>query len=748
MFNHPAPRLIKLTDTPEKQLVHSAALPENIPGAIYTCDLQGNITSYNAAAVALWGREPKKGQDKWCGSLRLYGRNGNALPHEASPMAQVIGLGIEVNEGEVIIVERPNRTRTTVRTFPVANFDSEGKLCGGVNSLFPVSILNTEAEEKQALLAAIVNTSDDAIISKDLQGFITSWNSAAERMFGYKPTEVLGKHVSILIPEARAHEEAFIIQNISRGEKIDHIETTRLTKDGREIPISLSVSPIIDFSGKIIGASKIVRDITDKKIAAEKQSILSAIIESSDSAIISKDMNGIITSWNPAAERIFKFSSGEILGKHISILIPPDRIQEEEAILKSISQGQKVDHLETFRLAKDGSQVALSLTVSPIVDSEGKVIGASKIARDITDLKIAEEKQAVLAAIVKTSDDAIISKTLEGIITSWNRAAETMFGYTPEEIIGKHISVLIPTERLEEEKIIITNIAKGQKVDHFETVRLAKDGSEVPLSITVSPLIDSSGKVIGASKIARNISAQQKAQEINNALFQKVKALNEKKDEFIGIASHELKTPLTSISGYLQLLARGNHDSTTKQFIGKTIQQVNKLTTLVSDMLDVSKIEAGKLQFSKKEFDIKLMVENAMEIIGHTHNDHEISLNTNLQSIPIHGDEQRIEQVMINLLSNAIKYSPARAKIEISIEASTKEILVGVKDKGYGIAPDLLKKVFSRFYRVDENPNISGLGIGLYISSQVIERHNGKIWVESELKKGSTFWFTLPRMSH
>ena len=194
------------------------------------------------------------------------------------------------------------------------------------------------------------------------------------------------------------------------------------------------------------------------------------------------------------------------MGKHISLLIPPSRLAEEDIIINSIAQGNKVDHFETIRIAKDGREIPVSLSVSPIRDSTGQIIGASKIARDISDKKQAHENQAMLAAIVDTSDDTIISKNLKGIISSWNRAAERMFGYTKEEVLGKHISLLIPPSRLAEEDIIINSIAQGNKVDHFETIRIAKDGREIPISLSVSPVKDVIGRIVGASKIARDIS--------------------------------------------------------------------------------------------------------------------------------------------------------------------------------------------------------------------------------------------------
>jgi signal transduction histidine kinase len=240
--------------------------------------------------------------------------------------------------------------------------------------------------------------------------------------------------------------------------------------------------------------------------------------------------------------------------------------------------------------------------------------------------------------------------------------------------------------------------------------------------------------------------AGQAAIGIDNAiLYEEVKTLNEKKDEFIGLASHELKTPLTSISGYLQIISRLNANDNTQKFVDKTIQQVKKLTALVSDLLDVSKIEAGKLQLDKEKFDIRAAVNNVIELIHFSNINYQISLDTDIESLIMNGDADRIEQVLINLLNNAIKYSPGRNKVELSLSSTDSEVKIGVKDYGIGIANDKLTKIFTRFYRVEgTNHTISGLGIGLYLSDEIITRHHGKLWVESELGKGSTFWLTLP----
>ena len=489
-------------------------------------------------------------------------------------------------------------------------------------------------------------------------------------------------------------------------------------------------------------------EIPQYDIAAvdEQHAMLAAIIASTDDTIISKTTQGIITSWNPAAVRMFGYTAEEAIGRHISLIIPDDRLEEESFIIGQIIKGKKVDHFETIRRHKNGELVPISLTVSPIKNRKGEIVGASKIARDISERREAAKREGVLAAIVDTSDDTIVSKTLDGIITSWNKAAVKMFGYTESEAIGKHISLIIPADRLDEEAYIIGEVTKGNKVAHFQTFRRAKDGRLIPISLSVSPVIDGKGKVIGASKIARDISTEQAAQQETAQLYQQLKELNARKDEFIGLASHELKTPLASINGYLQILSKRITDDRDKAFLLKTQQQLNKLSNLVNDLLDVSKIEAGKLHFANEEFDIIGVLQDVIELIAHANNnEYIITLHSPVPTCKISGDASRIEQVVINLLTNAIRYSPDSRQIDIYLIPENENIKVGVRDYGIGIAPEKLNHIFSRYYRVnDKNSNASGLGIGLYLCYEIITRHQGYIWADSELNVGSTFWFTIP----
>lgn len=761
----------------------------DMPVAVYTCDARGYITSFNRAAADLWGREPKIGKDLWCGSWKIFDISGEPMPLDSCPMALALKSGTAII-GTEIIVERPDGSRSHVRPHPVPQFDSSGKVVGAVNTLidFTEQVL---AAERQERLAAIVDTSDDAIISKTAKGVITSWNRAAEKMFGYKEEEVIGKHISLLIPETRLMEEDAIMADILNGKKVNQFETVRRTKAGAEIPVSLSVSPIKDQNGNIIGASKIARDISDQKLADEKERFLAAIVETSDDAIISKTLQGIITSWNRAAEATFGYTEQEVLGKHISLLIPPDRLAEEDLIIGNISAGKKIAHFETIRRHKSGKDVHISLTISPIKDKSGKIIGASKIARDIGALKMALEQTQRYARNLEITNslgreisqnletEAILQKVTDAC-TKLTGAQFGAFFYNTfnENGEGYQLYTLSGADKAAFEKlgmprntaifkhtftgsgaVRIDNVTKDERFGKNPPHYGLPEGHLPVTSYLAVPVMTSSAEVIGGlffghvkagifkqehEDLVLGIASQASIALENARLYSQVMTLNAKKDEFIGMASHELKTPLTSITGYLQILERMG-TGPAKAYIAKTVRQVQRMSSLVSELLDISKIEAGKLQLVMEDFDLKKLIDEAIDLIINSQTTHKIILHCNYDTLPVHADSQRIEQLLVNLLTNAVKYSPAADTVEVLVSREGGYIKIGVKDRGLGIPIEKQKNLFKRFYRVEGvNPRISGLGIGLYICREVVERHNGTIFVESVPGKGSTFWVNLP----
>lgn len=346
------------------------------------------------------------------------------------------------------------------------------------------------------------------------------------------------------------------------------------------------------------------------------------------------------------------------------------------------------------------------------------------------------EEKALLAAIVDSSDDAIVSKTLDSIIMSWNHAAEEMFGYTAEEAIGQSILMIVPPELQYEEVEIIQKLQAGIPIQHFETVRVRKDKTRIDVSLSISPVKNSKGQVIGGAKIARDIS--------------KRKAEERQKDEFISMASHELKTPITSLKGFTQVLIRRfkqRNDADTIRLLSRMDGQLNKITKRINEMLDISVMTSGKLEYHKEPFALDTIVQEIVGTVQETTQTHHIMVEQQ-PYVQIFGDKDRIGQVLMNLLTNAIKYSPQADHVIVRVEADPdrRKAILRVQDFGLGIAKNHQQNIFQRFYRVTEekNQNFPGLGIGLYICDEIVKRHGGEISVQSEEGKGSTFSVIFP----
>ena len=375
--------------------------------------------------------------------------------------------------------------------------------------------------EAAAYLSAIVDSTDDAIISKNLAGIIQTWNKAAERMFGYTAKEAIGQTMLLIIPPELQSEEAAILARLRQGERIDHYETVRRRKDGRHIDVSLTVSPVRDADGMIIGASKIARDITERKqtkrAIAEAQSRLATTLESIGDAVLATDLQSRVTYLNPIAEQLLGYATQQAIGRPLEdifrivnaetrqpVQCPVGRVLREGIIVGLANH--------TLLLRPDGSELPIDDSAAPIKDSDGQLLGVVLVFRDVSERYNAARQAALLSSIVASSDDAILSKDLTGTVTSWNRGAERIFGYTAEEMIGSSILRIIPPDRQAEEAAILSKLRRGERIEHYETVRRKKDGRLCDISLTVSPLTDDDGNVIGASKIARDITEQKRAQ--------------------------------------------------------------------------------------------------------------------------------------------------------------------------------------------------------------------------------------------
>ena len=369
----------------------------------------------------------------------------------------------------------------------------------------------------------------------------------------------------------------------------------------------------------------------------------------------------------------------------------------------------------------------------------------------------AEKALRHLAAIVETTDDAVISKDLNGIITSWNPAAERLYGYKAEEVIGKPVAILIPPEWPDEEPKILARMRRGERIDHYETIRVAKDGRRLHVSLTVSPIHDATGKIIGASKIARDITEQKRTQEeiarllaAERAARQDAEVASRTKDEFLATLSHELRTPLTAMLGWLTILRGHKLDKTTTEHAIETIERNAKAQAqLIEDLVDISRIVGGKLNLEVVPTELMPIVDAAIEVVRPAADAKEITIDVNYDATvgPVAGDASRLQQIIWNLLSNAVKFTPKGGKVSIDFRRQNGFAELVISDTGIGISADFLPHVFERFRQAESTATRShrGMGLGLAIVRHLIELHGGTVTAASDGEnRGSTFTIHLP----
>jgi PAS domain S-box-containing protein len=609
--------------------------------------------------------------------------------------------------------------------------------------------------EEATRTQAVMNTVLDGVITIDERGFVQTFNPSAVRIFGYQPEEVVGHNIKMLMPEPYHGEHDGYLKSYTTTGRAKLIgigrEVSGKRKGGSVFPMELGVNEIrVENARMFVGT---VRDISERKHAEEVKWQLAAVVESSVDAIITKTPDGVIVSWNAAAERIFGYRSEEVVGRHIDFFAPDERQAEEAHIISEVESGRRVEHLETVRLAKDGRSVDISMTVSPIRDSEGRLIGATRIARDISERKHAEEVKWQLAAVVSSSVDAIITEAPDGVIVSWNAAAERLFGYRSEEVIGRHIDFLVPRERQAEEARIVSEVNSGKRIEHFETVRLAKDGRNIDISLTVSPIRDSEGRLIGATRIARDIS-ERKATELTLQRYNNdLERSNQELDDFAYIASHDLKEPLRGLFNHAQFLMEDYGDKLNKdgmRRLARLGQLCQRMEQLINDLMYYSRL--GRAELAIKNTDVNAVIADIQKTMDVFIDERHAQIVVPHSLPTAFCDPVRTTEVFRNLIANAVKYCGNDSPLveigfidALDTASGVERDVFYVKDNGIGIEPEFHQEIFRIFRRLQAPAGAkeAGTGVGLAFVKKIVERQGGRIWLESEAGKGATFYFTL-----
>jgi PAS domain S-box-containing protein len=538
---------------------------------------------------------------------------------------------------------------------------------------------------------------------------------------------------------------------IAREEQLNAEEQWQLSALADQAAIALRNARLYEMEATEASRARDVSQIALLRLAA--------IVESSDDAIVSKDLNGIINSWNKGAERILGYTADEVIGQPVTILIPANRQAEEVEILNRIRRGQRMEHFETVRQRKDGSLIDVSLTVSPIKNEDGQVIGASKIARDITERRRAEEEIRFQAHLLDAVEQAVIATNLDGKIIFWNSFAETLYGWPAAEALGANILDVTPApflrERAEE---ILERLQAGQSWSgEFEVQR--RDGTSFLALINDSPIFDAKGKLVGIVGVSTDNTLRRRAEEERENLLQRerearaqAEEANRLKDEFLATLSHELRNPLNVVIGYAEILRRS--DETQKHsFVVKAAETIRRnalaQSQLVSDLLDLSRLQIGKLSLDRKPVSLSTVITEAVETVSADVKAKHISLSIHLATdiLVVEGDSIRLGQIAWNLLNNAVKFTPANGQVKVTLEQEGDEAKLTIADTGQGIAPSFLPEVFEIFRQADSSTSRrqGGMGIGLALVKQLTELHDGRVEVESEgIDRGARFTVWIP----
>lgn len=606
--------------------------------------------------------------------------------------------------------------------------------------------------EAASRLAAIVESSRDAIFGKSLEGKIISWNSAAEAMYGYPASEIVGRSVQVLVPPDRKHEVPKILARVRSGEAVQQHETERVAKDGRTLQVSISVSPVKGPSGEIIGAATIARDITSQKqmeaTLRDNAERTRSILETASDAFVALDSTGVISEWNRRAEEMFGWSHDEAVGRRLEDTIIPERYRERHVAglerFFATGEGPILDRrIEIEALCRDGTEFLVELAVWAL-RSDGDCSFNAFIA-DISERKKAEEeiqaseafKSAILAGI---AEGVIVTDDSDRIVMV-NPAMERLGGWSIDEVAGRPLTDVYRAVDQRGEPITPNHPRIGElfiERDGTITSRgygvflVSRAGAEIPVALTLAPIRDGAGVPVGRVAVVRDVSQEQEVDQLKSSL--------------VSTVSHELRTPLTMIQGFSELLmARDMERDKELSALEQIHSSAERLARLIDDLLSVSRIESGSLAPVIEQVDPRSLVEQVTAAFTSSGRDVIIELaEDDLPAVAV--DEDMTVQILTNLVSNAIKYSPDDARVHVRGRRVGDEVEISVTDEGLGMTQEQLEKLFQKFFRADSSDvrKTPGTGLGLYITKSLVDLQGGRIWATSEPGRGSTFSFTSP----
>src|ERR1051325_4884969 len=748
--------------TKEKELL--ATTLASIGDAVIVTDTHGHVVSINAEAERLLGWKNVEVVHRPLSDIFRIIDERDRKPAE-NPVSRALREGAVVGLTNHTLLIARDGTEIPIDDSAAPIRQGDGPVLG-VTLVFRDVTEQRRAQRVQARLAAIVHFSGDAIITKNLDSIIQTWNVGAQQLLGYTAEEAIGKPVTIIFPEERLEEDDAIVEKLRRGQAVERLETVRIARDGRRIPVSESISPLKDAEGNVTGASKIIHYVTDIVAAREalirEKELLATTLASIGDGVIVTDNQSRVTFLNPEAERLTGWSNSDAKDRSLSVVFrivnEQTRRVSENPVENALRLGTVVGLANhTMLLREDGAEFLIDDSAAPIRHKDGSLFGVVLVFRDVSEQRKLYEAHQQLAAIVEYSGEAIATKNLDGIIQTWNASAEELFGYRADEIIGKPVTILIPPDRLSEEEEILSRLRRGLPAERLETIRLKKDGTPIPVSVTVSPIKDPDGEVIGASKLIQDITARNRLEKQRQLLLSRQQSLRAEaeaagrlKDEFLATVSHELRTPLNAILGWATMLNRNNvKPEIARRGIESIERNAKAQARLIEDLLDVSRIISGKVRLDIKPVTLTSIIEEALDAVRPAAELKSIRLIITIDPAAerLHADPARLQQIIWNLLSNSIKFTAAGGEVTVTGRRTASVVEITVSDTGEGISPKFQPYAFDRFQQADSSMTRrhGGLGLGLAITRHLVEMHGGTIEAHSEGEgRGATFTVKLP----